>query len=103
MLDAANREEAVRVMQGIQWAWDKRKTKPDDGGEKHPGGSKDDGGQFQRCTHGQEGTWGEEARNFGKYVKTVCDMIDVLDCGIDVEDYPRAMYEATRILESIKG
>jgi hypothetical protein len=51
----------------------------------------------------QEGTWGEEARNFGKYVKTVCDMIDVLDCGIDVEDYPRAMYEATRILESIKG
>jgi len=29
MMDAENREEAVGVMHGMQWAWDKRKTKPD--------------------------------------------------------------------------
>jgi len=29
ILDAANREEAVGRMKGMQWAWDKRKTKPD--------------------------------------------------------------------------
>ena len=29
MLDAASREEAVGIMKGMQWAWDKRKTKPD--------------------------------------------------------------------------
>ena len=28
IMDATNREEAVGVMQGMQWAWDKRKTKP---------------------------------------------------------------------------
>jgi len=40
MPDAANREEAMGAMQGIKWAWDKRKPKPDIyGGEKHQGGS----------------------------------------------------------------
>jgi len=29
MMCAASREEAVGVMHGMQWAWDKRKTKLD--------------------------------------------------------------------------
>jgi hypothetical protein len=29
ILDATNREEAVGILKGMQWAWDKRKTKPD--------------------------------------------------------------------------
>jgi len=28
ILGAANKEEAVGIMKGVQWAWDKRKTKP---------------------------------------------------------------------------
>jgi len=51
----------------------------------------------------QEGAWREEACKFGKYVRTVCDMMDALDCEIDVKNYPRVMYEATRILKSIEG
>jgi len=30
-------------------------------------------------------------------------MMDALDCGVDVEDYPRVMFESTRIMESIEG
>ena len=30
-------------------------------------------------------------------------MMDALDCGIDVEDYPRVMYESTRILKNVEG
>ena len=48
----------------------------------------------------QDDGWEEEARRFGRSVRTVCDMMDALDCGVDVEDYPRVMYESTRILES---
>jgi ribonuclease HI len=105
MQDASNREEAVGVMQGMQWAWDKRKTKLD---------------MEERIIHEaakllvesiiaalmdkiQEGAWGEEAKKSGKNVRIVCDTMDALDCGVDVEDYPRVMYEATRILESIEG
>ena len=51
----------------------------------------------------QDDGWEEEARSFGKNFKTVCDMMDALDCGVDVEDYPRVMYESTRILESSEG
>ena len=51
----------------------------------------------------QEEEWEEEARNFGKNVRTVCDMMNALDCGVDVEDYPRIMFESARILESIEG
>ena len=51
----------------------------------------------------QDGAWKDEARNFGKHVRTMCDMMDALDCGIDADDYPRAMYEATRILENDEG
>ena len=51
----------------------------------------------------QEEEWEEEARDFGKYVRTVCDVMDASDRGVDVEDYPRVMFESTRILESIEG
>ena len=30
-------------------------------------------------------------------------MMDALGCGVDVEDYPRMMFESTRILESSEG
>ena len=89
----------------MQWAWDKRKTKPD---------------TEERSIHEavimvvdiisaalmgmiQEEKWEEEAKKFGTYVRTVCDMMYALDCGVDVEDYPRVMYETTRILESLEG
>ena len=51
----------------------------------------------------QEDKWGEEVRNFGKNVRTVCDMMDALDCGVDVEDYPRIMFDSTRIMENTEG
>jgi hypothetical protein len=51
----------------------------------------------------KEEEWEEKARSFGKNVQTVCGMMDALDYGVDVEDYPRVMYESTRILESIEG
>jgi len=34
----------------------------------------------------QEAGWEEESRSFGKNVRTVCDMMDALDRGVDVED-----------------
>ena len=51
----------------------------------------------------QEQEWEEEAKHFGKNVRTVCDMMDALDCGVEVEDCPRLMFEPTRILESLEG
>jgi hypothetical protein len=41
--------------------------------------------------------------SFGKSVRTVCDMMDALDCGVDVEDYPRVMFKSTRIVQNIEG
>ena len=32
----------------------------------------------------QEEGWEDEARSFEKNVRTVCDMMDALDCGVDV-------------------
>jgi hypothetical protein len=41
----------------------------------------------------QDGTWDVAARDFGRLVKAMCDMGDALNCEIDVEEYPRLMYE----------
>jgi hypothetical protein len=51
----------------------------------------------------REVDWEEIARSCGNIVRTVCDIMDALDFGVDVKDYPRVMYESTRILESIEG
>ena len=104
-MDATNREEAVGVMQGMQWAWDKRRTKPDTEERSIHEAVKlvVDSVNASLMDKNREAEWAEEAKNFGKNVRTVCDMMDALDCGVDVEDYPRVMHETTRTLESLEG
>jgi hypothetical protein len=105
ILDAASREEAVGIIKGMRWAWDKRKTKPDTEERSIQEAVKlvVDGVNAALMDKMHEAGWVEEARRFGKNVRTVCDMMDALDCVVDVEDYPRVMYESTRILESGEG
>ena len=50
-----------------------------------------------------EEEWKKTARSFARNVRTLCDMMYALDCGVDVEDYPRAMYESTRKRRTIAG
>ena len=50
-----------------------------------------------------EGAWIDAARSFGRHVKTLCDMLDALKCEIDVEEYTRVMYEATKRMENVEG
>ena len=88
ILDAANREEAVGAIPGMQWAWDKRKTKPD---TEHMSIQEAiklvvDSVNAALMDKILEEEWKEEAKNFGKKVRTVCDMMDALDFGVDVED-----------------
>ena len=89
----------------MQWAWDKRKTKPytEERSIQEAVKLPVNNNNAVLMDKIQEGAWGEEAKTFGKNAKTVCDMMDALDCGVDVEDYPRVIYEATRILESMEG
>jgi hypothetical protein len=105
ILVAASREEAVGVLQGMQWAWDKRKTKPNTEERSIQKAVKLVVNIINAVLMDkiQEEEWKHEANKLGKYVRIVCDMIDALDCGVDGEDYPRVMYETTRILEGVEG
>jgi len=40
--------------------------------------------------------WTKVAKEFGEAVKLLCDMLDALECDVNVENYPRVMYEAGR-------
>jgi len=92
-------------MKGMQWAWVKRKTKPytEERSIQEAVKLVVDNVSAALMDKIQEEEWEEEARNFGENVRTVCDMMDALDCGVDVEDYPRVMFESARILEGIEG
>jgi ribonuclease HI len=83
MLDAASREEAVGIFKGMQWAWDKRKTKPDTEERSIQEAVKlvVDGVNAALMDKIHEEGWEEDARSFGKNVRTVCDMMDALECG----------------------
>ena len=89
----------------MQWAWDKRKTKPkpEERSIQEPVKMMVESINEALTDKIQGGVWRDEARNFGKYVKTACDMMVAFDCGFDVVDYPRVMYEATRILDNDEG
>ncbi len=44
----------------------------------------------------EEGGWTKAAKDFGQTIRSLCDLIDAVDYDINVEDYPRVMYEAGR-------
>ena len=44
----------------------------------------------------EERGWAKTAKHFGETIKSLCELLDVLECDINVEDYPRVMYEAGR-------
>jgi hypothetical protein len=46
------------------------------------------------------GGWKTAAKHFGESVKTLCEMLDGLESDINVEDYPRVMYEVGREKET---
>jgi hypothetical protein len=105
IMDVASREEAVGVLQGLQWAWDKRKTKPDTEERSIQEAVKLVVDSVNKALMGQirEEEWEEEVKKFGQHVRTVCGMMDALGCGVDEDDYPRIMFETTRLMESLEG
>ena len=40
--------------------------------------------------------WKRAAMEFGEAIKPLCGLMDALEAGINVENYPRVMYEAGR-------
>ena len=70
----------------MQWAWDKRKTKPDTEERRIHEAVKMVVDKISAALMDriQEQEWEEEAKHFGKNVRTVCDMMDALDCGVEV-------------------
>ena len=97
-MDAASHDEAVGRLMSLQWAWDRRKTKQDT--EER---SLQEAGQrvftfVQNVLNDkiEEDGWERAAKQFGGSVKAMCELLDVVESDINVEDYPMVMYEAGR-------
>ena len=65
----------------MQWAWDKRKTKPGTEERSIQEAVKLVVDIISAVLMGgiQEEEWEQKAKKFGKYVRPVCDMMDALD------------------------
>ena len=85
----------------LQGAWDKRKTKQD----TEERSSQEEGhaiyvviqNALSDRMEGEE--WRKAAIQLGGCIKTLCGMLGAVDCDVDVENYPRVMYEAERETE----
>ena len=47
--------------------------------------------------------WKQAATELGEAVNPLCEMLDALETDVNVENYPRVMYEAGRKKEEAKG
>ena len=98
VLEAASHEEAVGSLMNLQWAWDRRKTKLDT--EER---SLQEAGQmvFNAIQNAlgdrmDDRGWTQAAKEFGEAFKPLCELLDALETEVNVENYPRVMYDAGR-------
>ena len=82
----------------LQWAWDRRKTKPDTEDK-----SIQEAGQrvFNAIQNAlgdimDDRGWRNATVEFGDTVKPPCGLLDELETDVNVENYPRVIYEARR-------
>ena len=97
-MSVSSKAEAVGELINMQAVWDRRKTKQDT--EER---SLQEAGQavFMKIQNAlsekMEGeAWKKAASQIGGCLKTLCRMLDAQDCGVDVGNYPRVMYETKR-------
>jgi hypothetical protein len=97
-MDAASHDEAVGSSMSLQWTWVRRKTKHDmeERSLQEAGQTVFNAIQNALGDKMNEGRWKRAAKYFGWSVKSLCDLMDVLESDINVEDYRRVLYEAGR-------
>ena len=98
VMEAGSHEEAVGSLMTLQWAWDRRKTKQDtdESSLQEAGQRVFNTTQNALSDRMDDRGWTNTAKEFSESVKILCDMLDALDCEVNVENYPRVMYEAGR-------
>jgi len=102
LLEATSHEEAVGCLMTLQWAWDRRKTRPEteDRSIQEAGQRVFNALQNALGDRLDDSGWRKAAEEFGDAVKPLCGLLDALETEVNVENYPRVMYEAGREKET---
>ena len=105
VLEAASHEETVGSLMTLQWAWVRRKTKQDTEERNLQEAGQRVFNALQNALYDtmDDRGWKQAATEFGEAVKPLCEMLDALETDVNVENYPRVMYEAGRQKEEATG
>ena len=94
-----SKHQASKALKELQWVWDKSKTQANTEERSLQEALVDVLNVFKQSLAGRiDGTeWCRAAIDFKKRTHCLAYMVDTMDIGVDLSDFPRVMYKATLI------